>query len=177
MKEALACIFETSIGPCGLIWSKTEIVGLALPEQNKKILKERLNQRESQLASFEEAPLWVKKIIARLQKHLEGKSQDFSKVPVGFPSKTEFQKKVYQVVRKIPPGQVLTYKEVGLQLGKPGASRAIGSAMGKNPIPLIIPCHRVVGSAGKPGGFTAHGGLTTKTKLLKLESFLLKLKG
>ncbi len=171
-----ACVFETAIGFCGLVWSADYVVSVVLPEERKSLLRKRLDETQAQLYALNEVPKWIKKTIESLQKHLAGTPQDFSKIPVQFEKRTNFQQKIYQLVRKIPSGKVMTYKEIGIKLGMPGASRAIGTAMGRNPVPLIIPCHRVVASGGRPGGFTAHGGLHTKAKLLKIEGYQLKIK-
>lgn len=115
-------------------------------------------------------PSWVKKLQKRIENYYQGKADDFQDIELVLEKKTEFQKKVYEVVRHIPRGKVLTYKEVAYKAGSPLAFRAIGQIMAQNPFPLIVPCHRVVGS-GKLGGFSAPGGLKTKCAMLKLEDF------
>lgn len=80
-----------------------------------------------------------------------------------------FARRVYVEARRIPRGETRTYGEVARALGKPGGSRAVGQALGRNPFPLVVPCHRVVAQAGGAGGFTAPGGLTTKARLLAIE--------
>jgi len=82
---------------------------------------------------------------------------------------TEFQQKVVEIVQAIPAGETLTYGQVAELAGSPGAARAVGQVMANNPVPLVIPCHRVVGSAGGLGGFSAPGGIETKRRLLKVE--------
>jgi len=83
---------------------------------------------------------------------------------------TPFQRRVLEVVACIPSGMKLTYGEVARRIGKPAASRAVGAAIGNNPWPVLIPCHRVVGAGGKLTGFTAPGGVETKRKMLALEA-------
>ncbi|MCP4913978.1 MAG: methylated-DNA--[protein]-cysteine S-methyltransferase, partial [Oligoflexia bacterium] len=90
-------------------------------------------------------------------------------VPLEFPSGTLFQRKVWESVRSIPYGDIKTYGWLAEKLLNPGASRAVGNALSKNPIPLIIPCHRVVRSDGKMGGFSLSGGTMLKKKLIDLE--------
>ena len=80
-----------------------------------------------------------------------------------------FHRRVYAVARAIAPGTTLTYREVAARLGEPDAARAVGQALARNPIPIIVPCHRVVACGGKPGGFSAPGGIVTKFRLLDLE--------
>jgi methylated-DNA-[protein]-cysteine S-methyltransferase len=81
----------------------------------------------------------------------------------------EFHRRVYELTRAIPPGQVLTYGEVAARLGEPGAARAVGQALGRNPFAPVIPCHRVLAAGGKPGGFSAEGGAVTKLRMLEIE--------
>jgi O-6-methylguanine DNA methyltransferase len=88
--------------------------------------------------------------------------------PLDFSASPPFARRVYEVVRRIPPGRTMTYGEVARRAGSPGAARAVGNAMARNPIPLFVPCHRVVGSAGL-GGFSADGGVGLKRRLLARE--------
>lgn len=102
----------------------------------------------------------------QIQEYLSGQRSSFD-LPLNFESGTEFQQSVWKEMLKIPFGEVMTYGAVAKALGKPGASRAIGGACNKNPIPLIIPCHRIVSSDGL-GGFAY--GLAMKKEILDLES-------
>ena len=83
---------------------------------------------------------------------------------------TEFQKAVWKEISKIPIGETRTYKEISIAIGKPNSSRAVAKACGQNPYPIVIPCHRVIRSDGKIGGYSGKGGIKTKKKLLKEES-------
>ena len=87
---------------------------------------------------------------------------------------TQFQLKVWKLLKKIPPGKVITYKEIAVFLNMPNAARAVANACAKNPYPTSIPCHRVIRSDGKLGGYSGPGGLKTKKKMLKKEGYLLK---
>ena len=87
---------------------------------------------------------------------------------------TQFQVKVWKLLKKIPPGKVITYKEIAVFLNMPNAARAVANACAKNPFPPSIPCHRVIRSDGKLGGYSGPGGLKTKKKLLKKEGYSLK---
>jgi methylated-DNA-[protein]-cysteine S-methyltransferase len=108
-------------------------------------------------------------IIKKVQKHLHGDVQDFQEIVVDLDGAGPFARQVYETVRKIPAGRTMTYGELAADMNRPTASRAVGQALGRNPIPLIIPCHRVLASGNKPGGFSAHGGLETKAKMLEIE--------
>lgn len=166
--ESNACIFDTEIGFCSIIWSKREVEEFLLPESNLKQMMQKLKKKSVVVLNLIEAPREIKNLVRKLQQHMQGDLQDFSKVLLT-KKFSSFQSKVYQVVRQIPPGIVLSYKDVGVAMGGTKAYRAIGTALGKNPIPILIPCHRVVGSNAKIGGFSAPGGLSTKKKLLKIE--------
>jgi O-6-methylguanine DNA methyltransferase len=106
-----------------------------------------------------------------LSEYFAGKREDFE-VPIEFADGTTFQKNVWKSLRKIPYGKPCSYKDVAVSIGKPCAARAVGRANSKNPIPIIVPCHRVISSDGTLGGFT--GGLVTKKKLLALEGVTIK---
>ena len=101
----------------------------------------------------------------QLQDYFAGKLAEFD-LPLQ-PQGTEFQRRVWRALQKIPYGETVSYGDIARRIGKPSASRAVGAANGKNPLPIIIPCHRVIGSTGKLTGFG--GGLPTKVKLLTLE--------
>ena len=80
-----------------------------------------------------------------------------------------FHRRVYDIARHIPPGATLSYGEVAQRLGEPGAARAVGQALGRNPFPIVVPCHRVLAAHARSGGFSAPGGVATKLKLLMIE--------
>jgi|TARA_B100001142_G_C14153312_1_gene585442 O-6-methylguanine DNA methyltransferase len=83
---------------------------------------------------------------------------------------TDFQRRVWKEISKIPFGETRTYKDLAIAIGKPNSSRAVANACGKNPYPVIIPCHRVIRSDGKLGGYSGVGGVKKKKELLKLEN-------
>ncbi|HEY8287211.1 MAG TPA: MGMT family protein [Chloroflexota bacterium] len=116
-----------------------------------------------------EPPPHVAAVITRVCKHLQGEAQDFLDISVDLEGVAPFARQVYEAARDIPAGQTKTYGEIAKILGQPGAAQAVGQALGSNPIALIIPCHRVVAAGGRPGGFSAYGGRTTKAALLALE--------
>ena len=106
-----------------------------------------------------------------LQEHLRGIPQDFSEVKLYTEHLTEFSRSVYSELRSVPPGSVTSYGQLAERLGKPGASRAVGTALGKNPFLLVVPCHRVLAQNGRLGGFSAPGGQETKEIMLAAEGF------
>ncbi len=100
---------------------------------------------------------------------MSGDTQDFQDVPIDWDGLEAFSRQVYEFIRRIPAGNTMTYGEIARDLGLPGSARAVGQAMGSNPVPLLIPCHRVLAAGGKSGGFSAHGGRSTKLKMLAIE--------
>ena len=100
---------------------------------------------------------------------LRGEADDLADVPLDLAALPPFRRKVLEVVRTIPAGETLSYGEVALAAGSPGAARAVGQALGRNPYPIVIPCHRVLGAGGRIGGFTATGGVSVKAKMLAAE--------
>jgi methylated-DNA-[protein]-cysteine S-methyltransferase len=160
--------FDSLIGPCGIAFRDNEIVGMMLPQ---KTLRETINKLSSRFPSSQVSPTasaFEKKTIDLLKLHLKNGNQNLSKMRISIET-TPFFSKVYDAVKKIPAGHFITYGDVAKIVGKPKASRAIGQAMARNPIPIIVPCHRVVGSAGKLTGFSALGGLKLKAQLLSIE--------
>jgi len=116
-----------------------------------------------------EVPDWVRDVAVRVQAHLAGTLQDFSQVPLDIEQVTPFYRAVYEASRKIPSGKTVTYGELAKVVGRPAAARAVGQALSRNPILLIVPCHRIVGSTGNAVGFSAPGGVQTKARMLALE--------
>jgi methylated-DNA-[protein]-cysteine S-methyltransferase len=100
---------------------------------------------------------------------LRGEPRSLMDIELDLEDVPPFECDVYRIARTIPPGATLTYGEVARRLGKPDAAREVGVALGRNPFPLIVPCHRVIAAGGKLGGFSAHGGRTTKRRLLAIE--------
>jgi methylated-DNA-[protein]-cysteine S-methyltransferase len=107
--------------------------------------------------------------MAAVERYLAGKSVDFSKVDLDLAGVGDFHRQIYAATRRVGWGETVTYGELARRVGSPGAARAVGQAMGRNPIPIIVPCHRVLASGRKIGGFSAFGGAVTKARLLELE--------
>jgi methylated-DNA-[protein]-cysteine S-methyltransferase len=160
MKTSESCwiTFPTAIGICGLSWNEKGLTSFTFP-----------NESNAGVKSSSTTPPWIKKLITQVKAHLKGDMQDFSNVPVDFGDSSDLRRAVYKAIQKIPAGKVLSYKELAVKIGKPNASRAVGTALGKNPIPLIVPCHRIITSSGKLGGFSASGGIAVKIDLLQRE--------
>jgi methylated-DNA-[protein]-cysteine S-methyltransferase len=160
--------FATPIGGCGIAWGSDGICAVQLPERTEAATRERL-RRAVPGAELATAPPAVQTVIDRLRAMLAGATDDLRDIGVDFGPTPEFARQVYEVARSVGPGQTTTYGEIAARLGTPRASREVGQALGRNPVPLIVPCHRVLAASGKLGGFSAPGGVTTKLRLLGIE--------
>lgn len=169
MSRAFA-VFDTPIGACGIAWNVADgaIVAFQLPEATPERTRTRIARRTGG-AEPDTLPADVALLIQRVQAHLRGDTQDFSDVPVDLSELEEFPRAVLAALRQIPAGRTGTYGDLAKALNQPSAAQAVGKALGRNPIPLIIPCHRILAAHGKTGGFSAHGGWMTKSRLLALE--------
>lgn len=175
MKKAAYCLFETPIGACGIAWRETADSGsqvavsaVQLPEATAQATESRVARKAgSNRASV--PPPEIATVIEKIRLHLQGETQDFRGIAVDWEGATPFFRRVYEATREIPPGQTRTYGEIAKAVGQPAAAQEVGQAMAKNPVPIIVPCHRVSAAGGKLGGFSAPGGPATKAKLLALE--------
>lgn len=164
-------LFDTAVGRCGIIWGERGIVGLQLPEGSDEKARARVTKRFPSAAEAQPTPE-VRRAINLIVALLEGKSADLSGIALDMDRVADFEQRVYAIARKIPSGQTLTYGDIATKLGDKLAARDVGQAMGKNPFPIVVPCHRVVAANGKLGGFSANGGVKTKLKLLAIEGTL-----
>lgn len=140
-------------------------VFLPLPGGTREELEDQV--RRSYPDARGESPL-SREAARLLEEYFAGRPVEFD-LPVDESRFTPFQRSVYEVVRRIPRGEVLTYGQVAAALGRPRSARGIGVAMARNPLPIIIPCHRVVGAGGAMTGYSGPGGIETKRRLLDLE--------
>lgn len=164
---AFYTLFETSIGLCGLAWNERGVIGFQLPEDDVSRTRSRIAKRFPGIVEVTPT-LDIQHIIADVTALLQGEARDLSTVPLDMEALSDFDRRVYEIARSIPPGRVLTYGEVAARLGINNA-RAIGQSLGRNPFAVIVPCHRVVAADGKLGGFSASGGASTKLRLLAIE--------
>ena len=168
--------FPTAIGDCSLSWSDLGLTGFALPATPAAYRSGARNAareaagRPLRPPSSALCPPAIAAAITRVQQHLAGNLQDFADLAYDWSRVTEFQSRVLRAVLAVKPGRTATYGDLARAIGaKPGAARAIGGAVGANPWPLLVPCHRILGAGGKLTGYSAPGGLATKASLLALE--------
>jgi O-6-methylguanine DNA methyltransferase len=165
--------FSTSLGVCGVGWTARGVDSFSLPEASGTSVETRLKEITGSATASSSPPPWVKELIRKVKAHMKGRTQDFSAIPLDLSRISGFMLSVFQSARKIPSGTVTTYGELANLVGKPNAARAVGRALGKNPTPLLVPCHRVIASSGNLGGFSGPGGLATKVALLECEGVYL----
>lgn len=164
---ALFSLFPTPLGDCGIAWNQEVIVGTHLPERTSAATAQRFAARTK--ASEGTPPPYVQRAIASITALLEGEKTDLSDIACDFSQVEKFAAKVYAATRAIPAGQTLTYGDIALQLGDKQFAQNVGRTLGRNPLPIIVPCHRVLGANAKLTGFSAYGGVDTKLKILTIE--------
>ena len=160
-------LFDTALGRCGIAWTETGIAGIQLPEP-VGAERARLLQRFPDAVESLPPPA-VQLAAAGVAALLRGESPDLDSIVLDMSAVAEFDRCVLEATRGIPRGTTRTYGEVAVRIGDPGAARAVGQALGRNPFPVIVPCHRVLAAAGRPGGFSANGGVATKLRMLAIE--------
>ncbi|HEY7662039.1 MAG TPA: methylated-DNA--[protein]-cysteine S-methyltransferase [Xanthobacteraceae bacterium] len=168
MTECGFALFDTVIGRCGVAWNDRRIAAVQLPERDERRTRARLLRRCPH-ARETPPPPEVQRAIAALGALLRGEDRDLSAVALDMDDVPEFDRRVYEIARTIPPGSTSSYGEIAVRLGGRDLARDVGQALGRNPFPLVVPCHRVLAAGGRAGGFSANGGVTTKLRLLTIE--------
>jgi O-6-methylguanine DNA methyltransferase len=168
MMASSFALFDTAIGRCGVAWGERGVAGVQLPEAGERETRARMLQRFP-AAGEATAPPEVQGVIDRIVALLRGEMSDLSCIPLDMDRVPAFHRRVYEAARAIPPGMTLSYGDIAARVGAPGAARAVGQALGRNPFPIVVPCHRVLAAGGKIGGFSAQGGVVTKRRMLAIE--------
>jgi methylated-DNA-[protein]-cysteine S-methyltransferase len=170
--ESGFALFDTVIGCCGIAWTGAGLSGLQLPEPDRARAIGRLRRRFPDLEQAD-PPIWVQDSIALVTAFLAGATTTkLGSISIDFNSIGSWEQSVYRAARDIPVGSTITYGMLAERLGDPGKARAVGQALGRNPWPIVIPCHRITAAGGRTGGFSAPGGAATKLKLLEIEGAL-----
>lgn len=167
--------FPSELGWMAVSWVGNRLTRLTFGQSTGAAAAMALTGGDMESATAKETPpRWVLDVCERLQSYAAGHDEQFDDVPLDLSHLTGFQAKVAKACRAIRRGRVRTYGELAASVGTPGAARAVGSVMAKNRFPIIIPCHRVVGSSGSLGGFSADGGISVKRRMLEMEGVALK---
>jgi methylated-DNA-[protein]-cysteine S-methyltransferase len=169
VKSSSYCVFETAAGYCAIAWNDAGIVRMRLPA-TEAAATERYLRRRLPGAEPGTPTSAVAEAIANVKRYFMGQKVDFSEIRLDLGKQDEFFARIYAAARRIGWGKTTTYGALAKQLGAdPQAARDVGQAMARNPVPLIIPCHRVLAAGGKVGGFSAPGGSAAKIRMLELE--------
>jgi methylated-DNA-[protein]-cysteine S-methyltransferase len=162
-------VFATAIGDCALAWNDVGIVAAWLPEASRGRLRARIEGRFPGAAETAPPPVMAA-AVAAITALLDGERVDLLAVRIDDSRLAAFDRRVYAAARTIPPGRVVSYAELAARVGADATAREVGAALGRNPFPIIVPCHRIVAAgAGDLGGFSAPGGTATKRRLLTIE--------
>ncbi|MCV9962384.1 methylated-DNA--[protein]-cysteine S-methyltransferase [Pararhizobium sp. BT-229] len=162
-------IFDTAGGYCGIAWNSVGICRFQLPTRSAEATERNLLRRVPDAEQAHPTPE-LSETIAAVRRYFNGEQIDFSDLTLDLDGQDEFFKRIYAALRRVGWGHTTTYGTLAKELGAgPEAARDVGQAMAKNPVPLIIPCHRVLAAGGKVGGFSAPGGATAKVHMLELE--------
>ena len=162
-------IFATANGFCGIAWNQVGITRLQLPSATAQAT-ERLLLRQVPDARPAAPTPELAEAVSRVQRYFQGEPTQFSDIKLDLGQPGALFNDIYTAVRRLGWGETTTYKAVANELGLgQEAARDVGQAMAKNPVALIIPCHRVLAAGGKVGGFSAPGGSAAKARMLQLE--------
>lgn len=168
MESVNLTIFDTPIGACGLAWSARAICGVQLPERDAEKTAARLASRFPD-ASVAEPSGPAASAIGEIIALLEGEPRPLTDIRIDEQRLTDFDRAVYRAARAVLPGSTATYGAIAAAIGRPREARAVGQSLGRNPFPIIVPCHRILAAGGRTGGFSGAGGLDTKFRMLVIE--------
>ncbi|MFC4123613.1 methylated-DNA--[protein]-cysteine S-methyltransferase [Nocardia rhizosphaerae] len=170
IEPVAAALFDTAIGLCAIAWHGDTVVRFQLPEASEEETLARITRPLAGMPVAEGEPgQAVTTAIAGIRAHLAGHLDALRWIDVDPRGAPEFHRAVYTVTREIDPGRTMSYGDIAVRIGAPGSAQAVGQALGRNPVPLIIPCHRVLAADHALHGFSAPGGVGTKARLLELE--------
>lgn len=174
--DIAAAAFETAFGWVAVAHRNATVEGIVFGHQSRRHAIDALGRNMKQecisldVLEMAEHPPAIVKLVERLTAYSSGEPVDFSDVRVQQQRLTPFGRRIQQACRRIPRGRTCSYGELAVAAGSPGAARAVGQAMARNRFPLIVPCHRVLASGGRIGGFSSPQGLAMKRRLLALEA-------
>jgi methylated-DNA-[protein]-cysteine S-methyltransferase len=163
------CLFDTVLGRAGVAWSDRGLTVVQFPEASDERTVERLHAQAGVRSPAAEPPPTVAAAIEQIRRHFEHGREDLTGIALDLRGLPPSYQKVYAEARRVGPGRTVTYGELARALGSAGLARVVGTAMAKNPFVVVVPCHRVTAADGAPGGFSAHGGLRSKARLLATE--------
>jgi methylated-DNA-[protein]-cysteine S-methyltransferase len=154
--------FDTALGTCGITWSEAGVTGVRLPGGRPPVAAPATGSAE--------VPHAIGAAVAAIVSLLDGEPTDLRGIVLDETGIDPFRRSVYAAAREIAPGETASYGDLARAIGKPDAPRAVGHALGENPFPIVVPCHRVLSATGALHGFSAPGGIATKRRLLEIEA-------
>lgn len=165
-----AVVLNSRFGWFGVAGDASAVVAVALGGRSPAALRAQLLLVRGRGESPPSPPLWLTRAAEQIARYLDGEPLDLGDIPIRLGSQTPFQRRVREALRRVGYGETVSYAELAERAGAPRAARAVGSVMASNPLPLLIPCHRVIGSGGRLGGFSAPQGVALKRALLAMEA-------
>jgi methylated-DNA-[protein]-cysteine S-methyltransferase len=162
-------LFPTAIGDCAIVWGESGVAGLQLPEADPERARALIRRRFPEAEEVADLPPPIAAAIDDIASLARGEPRPLDWIELDFTGIDAFRRRVYRAARAVAPGTTTTYGALAEAIGAAGEARAVGSALGGNPFPIVVPCHRVLAAGGKAGGFSAHGGVETKLRLLTIE--------
>jgi methylated-DNA-[protein]-cysteine S-methyltransferase len=175
-RDATLATFSTAIGTCGIAWRGDVTIATCLPEESEGALLRRLAVKSGNVERGAPPPV-IEKAIRGIVSLLDGARTDLGFIVCDYGEIDPFRARIYELTRTIQPGETMTYGEIAERLGNKRFAQAVGQAMGSNPLPIIVPCHRVMGARGRLTGFSANGGVATKVRMLEIEGALSRTQG
>ena len=167
-QESGYALFDTAIGRCALVWRGGLVIGAALPDSSDERARASLKRRFPGAVEAQPPP-FAARAVERITSLLAGGGTDLGDIPLDLDAGSDFERSVWEAARRIPCGEVRSYGDIAREIGVPQAAQAVGIALGRNPVPIIVPCHRVLAADGRSGGFSAPGGVATKFRILEIE--------
>jgi methylated-DNA-[protein]-cysteine S-methyltransferase len=165
-------LFDTPIGRCALVWTARGVAGVQLPEADDDATRARVVLRHPGAGELP-AEGETRRVFQAIAAHFAGRCDPLDGVELDYAAVPLFHRRVYEALRGVRPGETIGYGDLAARAGSPGAARAVGQAVGKNPFAIVVPCHRVLAAKGGAGGFSAYGGVATKRRMLALEGVAL----
>jgi methylated-DNA-[protein]-cysteine S-methyltransferase len=162
-------LFDTAIGRCSIAWTDAGVAAVQIPEASDEATRDRLVRGLAPPVAEGDPPESVRRAVDGIVAVLTGEVDDLRDVVLDDARVGEFDRRVYAAARAVPQGETVTYGEIAARIGSPGEARAVGKSLGRNPFPLVVPCHRVVGADGRLVGFSGGSGVATKVRILALE--------
>ncbi|MFN2369540.1 MAG: methylated-DNA--[protein]-cysteine S-methyltransferase [Candidatus Krumholzibacteriia bacterium] len=169
--DAGRTVLDTREGPVGLAWTPRGALRVVLPAPGTDAAAV-LGALPIDLPLVPRPRGVAGEVVRRLRAHLAGRADPFADVPVDLTDRPELARRVLQALRRVPPGRTVTYGELARRAKRPGAARAVGAIMAANPLPVLVPCHRVLAADGSLTGFSGGGGVRQKARLLHLEGYV-----